>query len=243
MSENQIPSLLFYRQIIPLIPGQHGGLKIQTNQGYGFAATTNSVPVAGVELAEVCKEYPVVFVPTEAGGAVPVAVLGFANGENLFLDGERQWQAHYLPAFVRRYPFILADNPETPDRPVVCVDESCPWLGQELGEPLFAAGQPSPLLEQTLKFLADFHAQSARTATFGRKLKDWGLLVESQAQATTADGKSHTLTGIWVVDEAALSRLAADRLEELFRAGELAWIYFHLASLTNFRRLAERKPA
>jgi len=121
------------------------------------------------------------------------------------------------------------------------VDESCPWLGRELGEPLFVDKQPSAFMTQILGFLNDFNIQSQRTVSFGRKLKEWGLFKENQAQASTADGKSYTLTGLWVVDEAALAQLESDRLLELFKTGELAWIYFHLASVTNFRRLAEAK--
>jgi len=245
MSENphagaERPALLFYRQVIALHSERHGELKIGAAPNQSFASQTNSVPLTGVEFTEACKEYPIVF--TRAGEEMsPVAVLGLENGENLFLDDQAVWKAHYLPAFVRRYPFVLGENPANPDQPWVCVDESCPWLGRDKGEPLFVDSQPSAFMTQILAFLTDFNTQSLRTGVFTRKLRDWGLLKETQAQTTTADGKVYTLSGIWVVDEASLAKLDADKIQELFRTGELAWIYFHLASLGNFRRLSESK--
>lgn len=247
MSENQQDSnknttLLFYKQITVLNPQRHGELKMGAATDQSFTSQTNSVPLVGVEFVESCREYPIIFSRAENNTYSPVAVLGMENGENLFLDQAQLWKAHYVPAFVRRYPFVLGENPDNPDQPWVCVDESCPWLGQTKGEPLFIGDQPSAFLKQTLSFLTDYNLQSLRTVAFCKKLADWGLLKEHQAQATTAaDGKAYTLTGLWAIDEPALAQLDAEKVQELFKTGELAWIYFHLASLGNFRRLAERK--
>ncbi len=239
---NQNTTLLFYRQISVLNPQRHGELKLGSADDQSFAAQTNSVPLVGVEFVESCREYPIIFSRAENNTFSPVAVLGMETNENLFLNENLLWKANYVPAFVRRYPFVLGENPEKPDQPWVCVDESCPWLGQEKGEPLFIGDQPSTFLKQTLTFLTDYNLQSQHTVAFCRKLADWGLLKEHQAQATTsADGKSYTLTGLWAIDEAALAQLDAEKVQELFKTGELAWIYFHLVSLGNFRRLAERK--
>ena len=246
MSENpQEPSktLLFYQQITVLNPQRHGELKVGASSDQSFAAQTNSVPLVGVEFVESCREYPIVFSRAENGTYSPVAVLGLENEENLFLDEELKWKANYVPAFVRRYPFVLADNPENHSQPWVCVDEACPWVGKEHGEPLFVEGQPSVFLKQTLTFLTDYNLQSQRTVEFSRKMDELGLLKENKAQATTADGKGYTLTGIWVIDEPALAQLPEEKVLELFKTGELAWIYLQLASLGNFRRLAERKTA
>lgn len=233
-------TLLFYKQISPLHPGKHSELKIGQVPNQGFAAQTNSVPVAGIEFAEAAKEYPIVF--TKSGEDFsPVVVLGLENGENLYLDNHANWKAHYVPAFVRRYPFVLGENVENPEQPWVCVDEACPWLSNEKGEPLFVEGKPSTFMTQMLNFLTDYNLQSVRTTAFIRKLKDWGLFKENQATARTADGKNYTLTGLWVIDEAAFNKLGNDQLQELFKTGELAWIYFHLVSLSNFRILADRK--
>jgi hypothetical protein len=238
-------ALLFYRQINPLNPERHADMTIGVAPNQSFAATTNSVPLTGIEYAEACKEYPIVFIPTADGSFQSVAVLGLENGENLFLDDKAKWQARYVPAFVRRYPFALGDNPDNPDQPMVCIDEACPWLGKDsAGQPLFVERQPSAFLQQILEFLRDFNLQSQRTAAFAQKLNSWGLLKETQAQASAADGKAYNLTGLWVVDETALRQLEPEKVQELFsKTGELAWVYFHLVSLSNFRLLAGRKNA
>ncbi|MFM8332308.1 MAG: SapC family protein [Candidatus Methylumidiphilus sp.] len=248
MSENVQPtnenvSLLFYRQVSTLHPDRHGELKIGAAPDQSFAAKTNSVPLTGVEFAEAGKEYPIVFSRAGENTFSPVAVLGLENGENLFLDENAAWKASYIPAFVRRYPFVLGENAENPSQPWVCVDESCPWLGNDTGEPLFIGKQPSAYMKQVLEFLTDYNLQSQRSMAFCRKLQDWGLFKENQVQATTPEGKSYTLSGLWVIDENALRQLEADKIQELFKTGELAWIFFHLSSLTNFRRLTERKNA
>lgn len=245
MSANQQPtSLLFYRQISVLNPERHAGLRLGTAPNQGFAAHTNSVPLVALEFIESCREYPIIFTRAETNTFSPIALLGLENGENLFIDDELLWKAHYVPAFVRRYPFVLGENPENPSQPWVCVDQTCDWLGSESGEPLFVGDQPSELLKQTMAFLTDYNVQSQRTAEFCRKLGEWGLLKETQARATTtADGKSYTLNGLWVVDESALACLPSEQMQELFKTGELAWIYFHLASLGNLGRLVERKAA
>lgn len=240
---NETVALLFYRQIAALHPLRHGELKVGVAADQSFAANTNSVPLAAVEFVESCKEYPIVFVRADNGDFNPVAILGLENNENLFLDASSRWKAAYVPAFVRRYPFVLGNNPQNEDQPLVCVDEACPWLGKEAGEPLFVGDQPSTFLRQTLTFLNDFNVQSQRTQAFSRKLSEWNLLVENQAQATTPDGKAYSLTGLWIVNESALAELEADKLQELFKTGELAWIYFHLASLSNLKQLGERKTS
>jgi hypothetical protein len=233
--------LIFYKSVESLNSETHKHLKISPSQDFRFAAQTNSVPLSGVEFAEAGKEYPIAFAKGEEGQApVPVAVLGLENHENLLVSPTGIWEGRYIPAFVRRYPFVLAGGPQD-QQLTVCVDRECPRLGEQEGEPLFVNGEPSAFMRQTLDFLQDFQRQVQLTAQFAQRLVDFGLLVERQVDAVAATGERYSLAGLWVVDEAALRALNQERVYELFQSGELALIYLHLISLSNLNRILERK--
>ena len=231
--------LLFYENPVALNKVDHKNIKIrpQHNQ-YDFARRTNSVILAGVEFSEAAKEYPVVF--ANAGqNIVPVALLGLRNEENLFVDDEGQWDARYVPAFVRRYPFVLADTEQEGQR-MVCIDEAYEGFNDDDGEPLFEGGEPTPLLKQAIEFLEEYQRQYVRTERFIQRLKDNDLLVALNARVDMVNGQQFGLAGLLVVDEKKLLELPDEKAIELFRSGELAWIYCHLMSLGCMSRMVDR---
>jgi len=233
-------TLLFYGNPVPLNSTRHRDLKIApAKDGYSFATKTNSIPLMGVEFMEAAKEYPVVF--AKAGEAfVPVALVGLRNEENLFVDAEGKWDARYVPAFARRYPFVLAQGgPE--DKLTVCIDESFSGFNAEEGQPLFdESGEQSPRLKEIVAFLNDFHGQALRTERFVKRLQEQDLLVELTANVRMADGQNLTLAGLYAIDEAKLLKLDDAVALDMFRVGEMALAYSHLVSLSNVQRLVER---
>jgi hypothetical protein len=235
-------NLMFYQQPVPLNKATHKDKKIRSqNRTFEFSARTNSVILAGVEFSEASKEYPIVF--AEAGkNIVPVAMLGLRNGENLFVDESGLWDAHYIPAFVRRYPFVLADTPES-DQRVVCIDEAYEGFTDRDGEPLFDGEEPSPLLKQALDFLEQYQKQYVRTESFVKRLRDNELMMALNAKVDVLNGQQFGLTGLLAVDERKLVELSDSKAIELFRTGELSWIYFHLTSLGCMGRIIERMAA
>ncbi len=236
-------TLLFYRKPVALNKAAHKEVKIKGNGGsFAFAAKTNSVILAGLEFTEAAKEYPIVF--AAAGDKmVPVALLGLRNEENLLVDGEGKWDARYIPAFVRRYPFVLASAGEGKEM-TVCIDEEFEGFNKEEGEPLFTSeGGNTPFLDGAIKFLTQYQQQYARTEQFAAHLKGLDLLVNLTAKVEMKDGRQFALNGLYVVDEKKLLGLDDDAALKLYRSGELAWVYSHLLSLGNLGRLVERVPA
>jgi len=233
-------SLLFYNKPVGLNKVTHKETRIQPLAGnYSFARETNSVILAGVEFTEAAKEYPIVF--ASAGESiVPVALLGLRNAENLFVSEDSSWDAKYIPAFVRRYPFVLAEAPDTSQR-IVCIDESYEGFDTPEGEALFGDdGEPTKILSQAMEFLEEYQRQYVRTETFLKRLKDNDLLMSLNAQVDLVDGKQFALTGLLAVDEKKLLGLSDEKAMEFFRAGELAWVYCHLMSLGCMSRLVDR---
>lgn len=235
-------SLLFYDKPVALNKSAHKDFKIKAaGADFSFATETNSVILAGVEFTEAAKEYPIVF--AQAGDSmVPVALLGLRNAENLFVDAKGQWDAKYIPAFVRRYPFVLAETAEEGQR-MVCIDEGFSGFGDKEGEALFENDAPTPVLQQAIDFLEEYQRQYIRTERFIKRLKELDLLMALNAKVDMADGQTFALTGLMVVDEKKLLELDDAKALDFFKSGELAWVYCHLMSLGNMARMIDRIAA
>jgi len=231
-------TLLFYDQPVALNSKTHLNLRIKpTDDGLRFSSKTNSVLLAGIEFPEACKHFPIVFAKTAGKQALPMALLGFRDQENLFVDAGGRWQGEYVPAYIRRYPFVLAKG-EAGQELTVCIDESYPGFGADEGQALFnARGEPTDHLKGILAFLKDYQAQIERTGIFLQTLREFDLLTDLAAKVDLPGGESYSMTGLMMVDESKLQALPDAQLLRLFRSGELAWVYSHLLSLGNFGRL------
>ena len=152
---------------------------------------------------------------------VPVALLGLRNEENLFVGEDGSWDARYIPAFVRRYPFVLAEAGDSGQR-MVCIDESYSGFNDEEGEPLFEGDEPTQVLKQAMEFLEEYQRQYVRTEQFIKRLKELDLLIALNAKVDMADGQQFALTGLLVVDEKKLLQLDDEKALEFFKSGELA---------------------
>lgn len=223
-----------------LDPVRHGALRIAPLRDFSIAARMHAVFVAATEIPEAALEYPIVFVQAgdldaEGRPAVsPVALLGLAAGENLFVEGTR-WKAQYLPAFVRRYPFVSSSGG-------TMIDTAWNGLSPLEGEPLFdAQGQPTAALDEALAFLARFDAEARRTRGFCARLVELEVLQPMQADATLPDGQTLTVEGFRVVDEERLRSLPDAVVLELHRSGMLMLMHLHRASLARMRQLVEMK--
>lgn len=237
--ENQtLPTL--YRSAVPLNSEIHAELTIGPSpQGFIFAASAQSVLLAGVEFFDAGRHYPIVFSATPDGRVLPQALLGLEAGENLFVDAAGAWTASYILAYIRRYPFITTDEVE--GRLTVCFDEQFDGFNREGGQPLFADGQPTARMQEIQALLQDYLQQLSQTEQLGATLAQAGLLRQIDLNANLADGRSLTVNGLLVVDEQKLSQLPDLQIVQLFRSGMLAQITAHLLSLRNIDRLIELK--
>lgn len=236
--------MVYYEKPVLLDRDKHRKRKVKASSSFAFARKANSLYIAGVEFNEACKDYAIVFTRSAAGKTVPVVMLGLRARENLFVNDEDQWTGRYIPAFVRRYPFVLA---ELPGQSLgVCIDEAYPGLSDKEGEAMFdAKGQDTPFLKNALEFLQQYQREYLRTENFCRKLEQLGLLTEMNARADLVDGRSFTVGSLLVVDEKKLFALPDAAALSLYRSGELHLISMHLVSLSNMQvlvnKMSERK--
>ncbi|CAK0762246.1 conserved hypothetical protein [Gammaproteobacteria bacterium] len=232
---------VFYQEIVPLDRRQHGALFFAPGVDYRYAMGSNAIFLATVEFGRTCHEYPIVF-GDDGQTAFPLVVLGLRDGENLFVTAEGKWNASYIPAYVRRYPFILSTQPDS-DVLTVCIDQSSPnFNSEQRGMALFEGGMESDFLRKTLDFLKDFQAQYVLSIRFAARLKALGILEPMQANVEINTGARLRMGGFFAVNRQRLADLPAEQLAELVRDGGVELIYLHLNSLDNFSHLMGRLP-
>lgn len=239
---------LFYKKVVPLNQDTHKKMCMKAIDGYQQMRDTNSVYITATEFIAASREYPIVFAKDDASGQIfPVVLLGIEKDKNLFVDDQGQWQADYIPAYVRRWPFIVATQDkedEINDDTVltVCIDESYAGFNStNEGEPLFdEKGQQSEILEKAIEFLKDYQVHVKLTKLFCDNLHELELLEPMQANVEMASGTKHALSGFMGVSRDKLKDLNADKMYDMFKTDQLELVHAHLASLNNMNTLLKR---
>lgn len=231
-------SLLFYKSIQPLNSEKHRLLYQELfADDFGFARTTPAAPLAATEFFAACRHFPILFSGDDAG-LLAVAIMGYSEKQNLFINDQNQWQNNtYIPAFVRRYPFILAQDNDA-SRQTLCFDDSWKGFNQEQrGVPLFTEqGEQTEHLKKVLAFVEALHQDMQRTQPFINRLLELKLLVQRDLQVRVP-GNNILLKDFRVIDEAAFMKLDDATVLEFHHKGWLPWVYAHLLSLSNLGQL------
>jgi len=230
--------LLIYNTAVPITRARHGDSSVELSGDYTFTGEVNSVPLMAVEFPQAATEYAIVFAGQDEE-VLPAVILGVRGNENLYLSGAKTWEAKYIPAFVRRYPFVFS---RSGDRFVLCVDEDFRGFNREgHGQRLFGEdGNPSPYVDRVLKFLQEYQAQFLRTQRFCARIKELGLLEPMQAQVTMEAGARLSLGGFMAVNRNKLKALPGDTLADLAKTDELELLFLHMQSMRNFNGLRDR---
>lgn len=225
----------------------HKNLRIRPGYGKGRGYDVNVARVFPSEFARLQREYPLFFFKNpESGHFDTIALLGFSEGENLYLDGSG-WDAEYIPLSIQRQPFLIGFQEKAVDGipqqvPVVHVDIDHPCVSETEGEPVFLPqGGESPYLERVSAILATIHQGHEASRSLSQMLVGLELVESVAVEGEFADGSRQSLTGLYSVNEDRLRGLGASGLEALHREGHLQDVFMLLASLLNMKRLVERK--
>ena len=240
--------LLFYEKPVPLNRAEHKELRMKGLSHMKFAMNTHSVPLTGAEFGVAARDLLIVFAGSEVANAGPVALLGLRQNENLYVDAQGQWDQNiYVPAFVRRYPFVLGEKPQGQDGSdfTVYLDEQFEGFNSAEGQRLFNEdGTDTELLTNAVGFLSEFQQNIERTRWFMKQLVKHDLLearnVQLRKNDDTDENAGITLNGLFMVNEEKVRALDEKVTLEFLREGVFGWIYAHLLSLTNIDRLAQR---
>lgn len=230
--------LLFYENATMVTAKAHGELSVKTGASYEFARKVNSVPLTAIEFAAAAAHYPVVFAGTE-DRVMPAVILGINDAENLYLDEDGSWtKGTYIPAFVRRYPFVFSTDKENQNF-ILNIDESFAGCNREgRGERLFDSdGNQTVYLQNILRFLQEYQGQFRRTEAYCKRLMELKLLKPMQAQFSLPGGAKRSLSGFMAVDREALKAIEDAELRRMFDTDELECTYLHLFSMRHFQTM------
>ena len=234
-ADNAMP--MFYASPRPLDRSRDGDLRLSRPTHFNFAAKTNAIPLLVDEFPMAAAYYPIVF----AAGPMPIpaAVVGLKNDSNLFLDAEGRWlNGAYLPAYVRRYPFILMDDP-VQKQFVLCIDEASDMFNDKGEYPLFEGDQPSSFTKSAMEFCAALRQQGDATDEFVKALKEYDLLMPNDAQIDIRDGTKLQLSGFLIIDPKKFDALPDNVLLQWRRKGWLGLVYAQLLSSHRWQNLVD----
>ena len=234
---------LFYNAIEPLSSTEHSKMKVRGLLAMPALGHAHAIPVTVDEFTLVQRHYPIVFAVGDT--AVPIALMGLNEGVNVFLDedGRALDTSIYIPAYVRRYPFLLARLRPDSDELSLCFDPTADAVGDFAeGEALFDGDQPSDATKAILQFCEQFEAAGQRTAAFVDDLVKADLLMDGEV-AIQPEGfeQPFVYRGFKMVDEEKLRNLRGDELRRMNQSGLLALIHAHLFSLSEMRNVFARQ--
>jgi len=234
---------LFYNAVEPVNVTQHGKMKVRKLLKMGHVAKTHAIPVTVDEFTLAQRHYPIVF--SIGDKSIPIALMGLNEGVNVYLDddGRPLDPSLYIPAYIRRYPFLLARVRPDSDELSLCFDPTSGAVGEfDEGEPLFNGNEPSEATKAVLAFCEQFETAGQRTSAFIQELKTSDLLMDGEV-AIQPEGAAQPFVyrGFRMVDEEKLRNLRGDELRKMNQSGMLALIYAHLFSLSQIRDVFSRQ--
>ena len=214
-SAPQLP--LFYKGLEPLSSDLHRDFKLRIQESAPFLAGQHAVPITVEEFPLVQRHMPIVF--SVGADAIPLALMGLNEGVNVFVDdgGKLIESTFYVPAYVRRYPFMLAKlQPDTQELSL-CFDATAEGIGAfEDGEPLFSDGQPSELTRNILAFNEQFEQAGQRTHQFMTELKELDLLMDGEVSIQPEGVEQPFIyRGFQMVNEEKLREMRGDQLRKI----------------------------
>ena len=217
----------------------HKDLRIITQRSAEFGDNVMVALAMPSEFRDLQAHYPIVFRKSDDGTRFePIALFGFQDGENLFLN-DKGWDATYIPFTIERQPFLIGiAGPEL----MVHVDLDNPRISTRVGEAVFLPhGGNTDYIERMNSMLLSIHQGMQSTPPFIAALLEHALLESFVLDVELNDGSQHRLVGFYTINEDKLNALSGAVLEGLMQRGYLQAIYMVLASLSNFRALIERK--
>ena len=241
--QSQLP--LFYKDLMPLNSRDHANWRARTVEKASWLAGQHAIPLTVEEFPLAQRHFPIVF--STGDNPVPLALMGLNEGVNVFFDEQGTLLGdHYVPAYIRRYPYLLAKLQPDKEEMSLCFDPSADVVGEFAeGEQLFVDGQPTEHTKGVLNFCEKFEEAGARTQAFVNELKEADLLMEGEVAISQNDkpDQPYIYRGFRMVNQEKLRQLDAEKLKNWNEIGLLPLIYAHLFSLDLMRVIFAKQTA
>lgn len=239
---NALPLPLLYKALVPLNSSQHRDWRSRNTDKATWLAGQHAIPLTVEEFASAQRHFPIIF--STGPDPVPLALMGLNEGSNVFVseDGTLP-DRFYVPAYARRYPFLLAKLADVNSELSLCLDPTTDLVGAfDDGAPLFENDNPSESCKATLDFCERFEIAGQRTEQFVAELAEHDLLIDGEVTIQPeGEERPFVYRGFRMVDEAKLRQVDANVLRAWNEGGLLPLIYFHLASLPLMRDILARQ--
>ena len=238
----QMPPL--YKQIVPLSLQQHGKWASRRTDKAKWLVNQHIVPLTAEEFVLAQRHFPIVFSSGEA--TAPLALMGMNQGVNVFVEDDGTLREEiYMPAYARRYPFMLVRLQPDSEELSLCVDPTSDLVGEfEDGEALFEGEGPSESCKSILEFCERLEVAGNKTSAFLSEIKKHDLLIDGEISVTRADSDQPIkFSGFRMIDEKKLKDLRGDVLRTWNQNGLLPLIYAHLFSLQVARDIYAKQIA
>ena len=237
------PLPLFYNGLEPLSSETHATWRVRQLDAAPFLVGQHAIPITTDEFPLVQRFMPIVF--SIGDDAIPLALMGLNEGVNVFVgdDGKLTENNLYVPAYVRRYPYMLARLRPDSEELSLCFDPTSEAIGAfDEGDALFENGQPSQVTKSILDFSEQFEQAGARTQAFMNELRELDLLMEGEVTIQPEQEQPpFVYRGLQMVNEEKLAALRGDQLRKMSQSGMLPLLYAHLFSLSLMREIFGRQ--
>lgn len=233
---------MFYQGLVPLSSVDHAAFRHRPSELAPYFAQVHAVPLTIDEFVQCQRFHPIVF----SGGPdpVPLALFGLNDGVNTAVEADGKLRGPtYVPAYVRRYPWMLAKLRPDAQEFSLCFDPASDVVGAfEEGDALFADGQPSETTKQILAFCEQFEQAAARTTQFTKDLMDMGLLMDGEMSVQpNGQEQPSVYRGFQMINEDKLREMRGDQLRKITQNGLLMLVMAHLFSLQLMRDLFQKQ--
>jgi len=223
---------------------EHRDLKVTSQFSDEMGDNMMCVPAYPVELRHAQAAYPLLFTKDNAGNTQLVALLGFEQGENLFVK-EGKWQASYRPLLVEKGPFLIGRN-EQDGKPTLSIhiDLDSPKVSKDEGQPIFLPhGGNTDYIDNMANILSTIHQSQQEVAAYLSMLQELDLIESFVVDIELGDEGTHRLAGFSTLNEEKIKALSAAQLGMLHEKGYLELIYMQLASMSQLSRLVDLRKA
>ncbi|MFA6218260.1 MAG: SapC family protein [Erythrobacter sp.] len=233
---------LFYNDLMPLNTNDHAGLRTRSVEVAPWLSRQHAVPLTVDEFIQAQRQLPIVF--TAGDSPLPIALMGLNEGVNTYVDAQgKVSEPVYLPAYIRRYPFLLARLRPDAQELSLCFDPTADSVGEfEDGEPLFDGSEPSQATRSILEFCESFEQAGQRTQAFMDELKQHDLLMDGEVAIQIPGNASPFIyRGFRMINMDKLKEVRGDQLRKWNENGLLQLIYAHVFSLEQMRIIFARQ--
>ena len=237
---------LFYNDLMPLNSRDHSKYHAKATDSAKWLAGHHAIPLTVDEFPQAQRNFPIVF--SSGANPLPLALMGLNEGVNVFVDENGKInEPVYVPAYIRRYPFMLAKLRQDSDELSLCFDPTADTVGEfSEGEPLFnEEGKPGEATNGILQFCEQFEQAGQRTRAFMEELAKHELLMDGEMSVSQNDNpdKPFIYRGFQMINQDKLRDLRGDQLRTWNQNGLLPLIHAHLFSLDLMRNIFGRQQA